>query len=254
MDILAGAEIVPDGIDPDVLKGEIMLQFGLLQPLYSEPEIMKNAIIQWFQARQWTFQHLLNIITAEYSPIENVDRHDQWTRTVERALDRTDNATDGINETYTRSNTETSSATDERETENSLTRNTESDVDTTGETIGQVSAFNSSSWQNSDKNNSTGNTTGSEDVTESGTGSVSDTHSGTKTLSGTDGKTGTNTHRNIADEDEDTTETYTQHLHGNIGVTTNQAMIEQELALLAHFNIYSWIAMNLRDSLFLEVY
>lgn len=236
--VLDGVSLVPAGIDVDTLKGEIMLQCGLLQPLYSEPATMKSAIAQWFSARAWTFEHLLNIINAEYSPIENTDRYDNWTRTVDRALDRTDNATDGINESYGHNTTKTVTGHN--------TRSTTSEVDTTGETIGEVSAFNSSDWQNSDKNTSEGNTTGSEDVTE--TQNVSDA------LTGSDTKTGTNTHRNVADEDEDTTETYTQHLHGNIGVTTNQEMIEQELALLAKFNIYTWIALNLRDSLFLEVY
>lgn len=208
--ILDGVDLVPDGIDTDILKSEIMLQCGLLQPLYPEPSTMKVAIRQHFASRAWTYQHLLNIINAEYSPIENTDRYDNWTRTIERALDRTDNET----------GTETTS------------RNTSSEVETEGETIGQVSAFNSSSWENSDKNNSTGTTSGSESVT----GSAS------------------NTKRNVADEDEDTTETYTQHMHGNIGVTTNQEMITQELALLAKFNIYKWITFDLRDDLFVEVY
>lgn len=224
--VLDGVSLVPDGIDVDTLKGEIMLQCGLLQPLYSEPATMKSAITQWFSARAWTFEHLLNIINAEYSPIENTDRYDQWTRNIDRALDRTDNTTDAISETNTKNLTNT--------------RETDSQVDTSGTTTGQVSAFNSSDWSNSSKDSSTGQTVGDETVTERNTG--------------TDTKTGNNTRRNVADEDEDTTETYTQHLHGNIGVTTNQEMIEQELALLAKFNIYTWIAMNLRDSLFLEVY
>ena len=204
--VLDGVELVPAGIDPEILKSEIMLQCGLLQPLYSEPETMKAAIKQWFSARQWTFQHLLNIIAAEYSPIENTDRYDSQTRQIQRALDRSDNET-GTN-----------------------TRATESGVNTTGETIGTVAAFNSDQWQNSDKNNSSGETTGTESIT------------------------GSDTRQNVADEDENTSETFTQHMHGNIGVTTNQEMITQELALLADFNIYTWIAMNLRDSLFLEVY
>ena len=224
--VLDGVSLVPAGIDVDTLKGEIMLQCGLLQPLYSEPATMKSAITQWFSARAWTFEHLLNIINAEYSPIENTDRYDQWTRNIDRALDRTDNTTDAISETNTKNLTNT--------------RETDSQVDTSGTTTGQVSAFNSSDWSNSSKDSSTGQTVGDETVTERNTG--------------TDTKTGNNTRRNVADEDEDTTETYTQHLHGNIGVTTNQEMIEQELALLAKFNIYTWIALNLRDSLFLEVY
>lgn len=216
--VLDGVNLVPAGIDQEILKSEIMIQCGLLQPLYPEPETMKAAIKQWFSARQWTFQHLLNIIAAEYSPIENTDRYDTQTRTIERALDRTDN--------------ETGSRTESR----SNSRDTESEVSTTGETIGTVAAFNSDVWQNSDKNNSSGTTNGTENVT------------------GTDSLQGSDTRRNVADEDENTSETFTQHMHGNIGVTTNQEMITQELALLADFNIYTWIAMNLRDSLFLEVY
>lgn len=224
--VLDGVSLVPDGIDVDTLKSEIMLQCGLLQPLYSEPAVMKNAITQWFSARAWTFEHLLKIINAEYSPIENTDRYDQWTRTLNRALDRTDNTTDAISETDTKELTNT--------------RETDSRVDTSGTNTGQVSAFNSSDWSDSSKNSSTGQSSGNETVTESS--------------NGTDTRTGNNTRQNVADEDEDTTESYAQHLHGNIGVTTNQHMIEEELALLAKFNIYTWIALMLRDSLFLEVY
>lgn len=216
--ILDGAELVPAGIDPDIVKSEIMLQCGLLQPLYPEPETMKNAITQWFAARHWTFEHLLNIIKAEYSPIENTDRYDEQTRDIKRALDRTDDEKRSRDESRDRS------------------QDTTSNVSTNGETIGEVSAFNSDSWQNSDRNTSTGTTSGSENMT------------------GSDSLEASESRKNIADEDENTLEKFTQHLHGNIGVVTNQKMIEEELALLAHFNIYSWIAMNIRESLFLEVY
>lgn len=216
--ILDGAELVPAGIDPEIVKSEIMLQCGLLQPLYPEPETMKNAITQWFAARHWTFEHLLNIIEAEYSPIENTDRYDEQTRDIRRALDRTDNENKSRDESRDRS------------------QDTTSNVDTTGETIGDVSAYNSDSWQNSDRNTSTGTTSGTENIT------------------GSDSLEASESRRNVADEDENTLDKFTQHMHGNIGVTTNQEMIEQELALLAHFNIYTWIAMNIRESLFLEVY
>ena len=216
--ILDGAELVPAGIDPDLVKSEIMLQCGLLQPLYPEPETMKNAITQWFAARHWTFEHLLNIIKAEYSPIENTDRYDEQTRDIKRALDRTDDEKRSRDESRDRS------------------QDTTSNVNTNGETVGEVSAFNSDSWQNSDRNTSNGTTAGTENIT------------------GSDSLEASESRKNVADEDENTLEKFTQHMHGNIGVTTNQEMIEQELALLAHFNIYSWIAMNIRESLFLEVY
>lgn len=240
--ILDGAELVPAGIDPDIVKSEIMLQCGLLQPLYPEPETMKNAITQWFAARHWTFEHLLNIIKAEYSPIENTDRYDEQTRDIVRALDRTENESSTGNENRSRNEDRNRSENRER------SQDTSSDVHTEGETVGEVSAFNSDSWANSDRNTSTGDTRGNENIT--GTEEMT----GSDSLSGSDRMDRTDQRNNTADEDENTKEVFKQHLHGNIGVTTNQDMIEQELALLAHFNIYSWIAMNIRESLFLEVY
>lgn len=240
--ILDGAELVPAGIDPDIVKSEIMLQCGLLQPLYPEPETMKNAITQWFAARHWTFEHLLNIIKAEYSPIENTDRYDEQTRDIVRALDRTEDESRTGNENRSRSEDRNHSENRER------SQDTSSDVHTEGETIGDVSAFNSDSWSNSDRNTSTGDTRGNENMTGS------EEMTGSDSLSGSDRLDRADQRKNTADEDENTKEVFKQHMHGNIGVTTNQDMIEQELALLAHFNIYSWIAMNIRESLFLEVY
>jgi hypothetical protein len=240
--ILDGAELVPAGIDPEIVKSEIMLQCGLLQPLYPEPETMKNAITQWFAARHWTFEHLLNIIKAEYSPIENTDRYDEQTRDIARALDRSEDESKTGNENRSRSENRNRSENRDHD------QNTTSDVHTTGETVGEVSAFNSDSWTNSDRNTSTGDTHGEENI------NGNETMRGSDTISGTDRGETSETRKNSADEDENTKEVFKQHLHGNIGVTTNQDMIEQELALLAHFNIYSWIAMNIRESLFLEVY
>lgn len=40
----------------------------------------------------------------------------------------------------------------------------------------------------------------------------------------------------------------------NIGVTSNVQLIREQLGLLEEFNIYKWIAMNLRHSMFLEVW
>lgn len=264
--ILDGAELVPAGIDPDLVKSEIMLQCGLLQPLYPEPETMKNAITQWFAARHWTFEHLLNIIKAEYSPIENTDRYDEQTREIKRALDRSEDesrsGTDSKSRSEDRNRSENKSHNENRDREESRDRNqdTTSDVHTEGETIGEVSAFNSDDWSNSDRNTSTGDTHGTENITASESMEGSETLRGSESLTGSDKISGTErgetseTRKNTADEDENTSEVFKQHLHGNIGVTTNQDMIEQELALLAHFNIYTWIAMNIRESLFLEVY
>ena len=45
-----------------------------------------------------------------------------------------------------------------------------------------------------------------------------------------------------------------QHLHGNIGVTSNQDMINQEIALLEKFHVYDWIALQIEADLFIILY
>lgn len=54
------------------------------------------------------------------------------------------------------------------------------------------------------------------------------------------------------DVEHEYTKTYEQHTHGNIGVTTNQQMIEAELKL-REFNIYTWIAEDFFKNFMLGV-
>ena len=218
--------VVPEGIDIDILKGEIRLQCGLLTPLYPEPETMKAAIAQWFAARSWTFQHLVNIIKAEYSPIENTDRYDSTTRTITGSESGTDS--ENITGGHTISRDDNRSAS-------------ELQTDTgTGRNENTVSAYNASTYQPAvmDENSATNSMTRSESESANSSESLSEN----RTRACNDARS------------HNSTDTFIQHLHGNIGVTTNQEMINQELDLLHNFNIYQWITFNLRDSLFLEVY
>lgn len=198
--------VVPSPLDADSVRSAIMLQCGLQTPLYSEPETMAEAIRHWFASRAWTFAHLVKILESEYSPIENTDRYDETTRTITRALDRTD----------------TGSEDESRETESS--------IETDNEDINTVSAFNTDDWDNSSKRNTAGSTNGNENIT------------------------GERTTKNIADEDENTLDKFTQHMHGNIGVTSNQDMINQELDLLQRFNVYEWIAKEFASDLILQIW
>lgn len=200
--LLDGVSYVPNGIDPDILRSEIMLTAGLLTPLYSEPEVMKEAIKQWFLTRAWTFNHLLNIVKAEYSPIENYDRQEEYTKNIDSDRDKTD----------TLSNSDST----ERSVEGDLT------------TEQEVSPYNSSSYVDSQKST----------VTDGQTITTETTYGRTETIN----------------DDLDHNETYNGRTHGNIGVTTNQQMIDQELALLEKFNIYKWIAKQFSADLMLLIY
>ena len=219
--------LLPPGLNADLVKSNIMLECGLLTPLYSEPSTMKAAIQVWFLSRQWEFDHLLNIINAEYNPIENYDRYENSLR----------------NTSEERGSTETQSGSDKRNitTDHSGTDTTTRSVDEGDITTeNEVSAFNSATYSPDTKSITT-DTQVIENALEHG--ESIDTEDNVSY-----GK------RVARDDDMSGLDKFTSRIHGNVGVTTNQQMINQELELLAAFNIYQWIAKQFRINLILEVW
>lgn len=217
---------IPPEINPQTLQSSIMFECGLLTPLYSEPQTMRAAILQWFTERQWTFEHLVNIIKAKYSPIENTDRYEDLSESNIADISHSEN----IERDYLREE-ERSSGEDKSRAE---------EVNGQSDNNRNVSAYNVGDYTPTDSGSNTSST--SMDTSESNTYSESASYTESETDS---------TNRKI---DDDRTHQLLRHVHGNIGVTTNQELIQQELSLLQDFNIYNWIAMNLRHSLFLEVW
>lgn len=216
-DIFSGV-VVPEPLDPEDVKSAIMIRCGLLAPVYAEPSTFRQMCTYWFKSHKWNIEHLVNIILADYSPIENFDRYEDIT------VDRTGK------EAHSGSDNNTSSGSDSVSYGKSDTMQHGHNIEN------QVSAYNSSDYSNSEK--------------ELHSGSDVNTSSGSDTTNY--GKINTNTYGEIIDNTgKDVTKS---HLHGNIGVTTNQQMIEQELELLKSFNIYEWIASRFEDDLFLTVY
>ena len=218
--------VVPAGIDANILKSQIMLECGLLTPLYSEPAVMKAAIAQWFAARDWTFEHLLKIIRAEYDPIDNYDRREVWDKETDSWRDRTEQL----------------SGKDQRDFDSTLSnddstvRSVEGDLTTEQE----VSPYNSSSYVDSQKST----VSDGQEITTKTTYGRKDTQNDDITY----GK------KTTTDDDLDQNEHYEGRTHGNIGVVTTQEIINQELELLAKFNIYGWIAKQFCADLMLLIY
>lgn len=217
IDIFSGCT-VPAPLDIERVKSEIIKRCGLLRPVYGEPLVFQELCKLWFDNNQWNFDHLVKIIQANYSPIENVYESDHYstkhTGTDKRQLGGSDTFDHG--ETHTLSGTDT--VTDGSSTEH------------------DVSAYNSSGYQPSSKDTNSG------DI---------DTKYGKKdTASGRDttgyGKTDDFTHGHI--------ETYDRLRHGNIGVTTNDQLILEELSMLEKFNPYDWIAAKFERENFLQIY
>lgn len=167
---------LPTGLVKKTLTDNILLQGGEFEVLYSDPWALQNFISVWADREQATFQRWVDALAIEYAPLENYDRHEDWTDTLN---------SDGTSRTTGTNDTSTS-----------------------GTVTTDVSAYDSSSYQPKDK------------VTSSETIDNDTTENNTSTL--------------------DNEGVHTGRIHGNIGVTTSQQMLESELDL-GYWNIYSRI-------------
>lgn len=254
----------PDGINKEDVTDNILLEAGEFEPLYSDPFFMKSAIGLWSRKHYRTFKKWIDALNIEYAPLENYDRDESWwdhskkdndnTRTLDhqdkRTLDTEDKRTLDTQEKRTL-DTESKRTLDTQDKE---TRDTsdENVYDKTTTTETEVSAFDSSSYQPSEK------VTVDEDgtITTNGTGTDTFDHTGTDTLDNTGTDTLDNTGTDTLDhtgtdtvdysgtiKDEGGEEVNSSHggrIHGNIGVTTSQQMLQSELDI-ARWNIIQQI-------------
>ena len=127
--------------------------------------------------------------------------------------------------------------TDGTESGSSESNSTATQADTnessgSGTTTHSVTGFNSDTFANDDK--------------DAVTNQASETANSTAT-----GKT-TNSNSRTSGETE--TLSHTEHTHGNIGVTTNQQMITDEVVLRKKYDMYSLITREFKDKFCLEVF
>lgn len=204
---------LPEGMSEETMSDYIYMYAGENETRYSDPDILERLVHTWFTSRKTDFQYMWDALHAEYNPIENYDRHDDFTE----EIDSTTNRESHVKTTQEgEANTEDSSTT----TPGRITEE-------------QISAFDSGSYQPAKK------------IAESGTESSEGTTHGTNNST----TTGEGTEKNVLDH----TKKNTGRSHGNIGVTTNQQMIESELQL-RRFNLYKTIALEFEDEFTIPVY
>ena len=208
--LLDGVTLPTDDLDTELLKSVIVERCGLLEPLYSEPETMKEVISIWFRSHSWNIERIINLIKTKYSPLENYDRHED----LERGKSDTRNRTEATPENRTQEYSETGDVTNNEETERT------------------VAAFNTSAYTPADK-------------------TVRDARTQTETGGSTEGSTtGNLTGTEAGNENEHAI----NYIHGNIGVTTSQAMFLSEVDLLGGFNAYQFIAEMFSKDLMLSIW
>lgn len=179
--------VLPQGIDRQTIIDKICFDNAELSLLYIDPDTMRLLIKNWSTVQSPNWDRIAQALNAEYSPIENYDRHELWT------------------------DTGTSS------TQDSTTGSTQQTTGTTRKVAG---------WNNDSS------LTPTEGVDSNGSGSSTQQSSGSGTTSNRrEGRT-----------------------HGNIGVTTAQDMITQEVKLRSSITLADVISSSFRKQFCIMIY
>ena len=244
---------IPTQVDREILVDNILEECSEMQILYTNWDYLKSAIDRWSARMVFTWQKIADTLDLEYNPIENYNRTETYTDVIthtgteqnegEFATDREQDATRTIESSDSGSSTESRQRSESETSTNDV------------ETLEKVNGYNGvlsddtmkpKSMQVTDQDQSK---TGS--GTETGSGTTSSTGSSEDTLHDDTGESGTNSNTRTLDlEDE---YTHNAHVYGNIGVTTSQQMIMQELEL-NKMNIYTIIIDDFKKKFCLSVY
>lgn len=218
--------LLPPRLSKDIFIDFLMHRCGQLYPYHQQPHMLRIDISIWFQGHLEDFTRIRDALEAQYNPIENYDRH-EWSK-----RDYDNSGTDTV----------TDSGTDKIIDGGSDHTHDEGDVTTTPNITNttNVSAFDSDGYEPREQNSQTGNSkTVSEGDNTITYGRTQDTNYG---------KSQATQHGHQIDDE------YRSHTHGNIGVTTNQQMITQELELRTTQNVYDIICRLFEKEFIVQVY
>ena len=233
-------------INETALKQAIVRRCGDVEPYYQRDTDFQLFGALWFNSHKFLFSHAVALWNATYNPIENYDRTEtetvESTRTNDRDNTNTHSGTDETTTSGTRNESGAHGGTD------TTTRNLTDNATTNRET--GIAGFNSTVYSDANKEDETSTTTktGTETLQHGETILTDESTSGTERLN--------YGHRieSYGTDSEDSKVTRNSRIHGNIGVTTAQQMIEAELELANRFWIYDYIASAFESDNFITVY
>lgn len=212
---------IPTSVDRETLINNIIMEAAELELLFPNADILGRLIGNWSKTRLAAWNRMIGALDAEYNPIENTDRYEDHLEDYTRDLKESDNYTRDLKESdnYTRNLTDSGNNSSSGSTQNSRT----------GYNSGDLQVTDSSSSE--DHSNDTRSYTGSDERNKGYTGGDDRNK----------GYTGGDTRHTVI------------HTHGNIGVTTNQRMVEAELKL-RQYDIYKLITNEFIDTFCIGVY
>lgn len=204
---------LPEYFDKDTAVSTILLNCGEQEVIYPDPIALTNFIRIWSNKYQRFFERLAAAMQEDYKPLANYDRYEEW-EDHEKGAGTVKDTDKLVHGSVTTGDSHT---TDFARIESEETGSNE---DTTTNT---VSAFNSNTYQPRDQSTNEGETTVNKEGTEDRNIDVS---SGSKT-DATDNRTYDGLSNTQVDSD------HKGHMWGNIGVTTTQKILREEIAVSA---------------------
>ena len=70
---------IPEGLDADTLKNNIVVECAELEVLYADYSFFSYAIGVWSEKQLPVWERMKKAIDLEYNPLENYDRIEEWT-------------------------------------------------------------------------------------------------------------------------------------------------------------------------------
>ena len=217
--------VYPTGFTADqkqTVVGNILTECAELEVLFPDWDACKAMIGLWSKINAPVWDRIYQASLLEYNPIENYNR--------------TEVETTGVGKTSTHSGTDTStySGTD-TQTVGSSGSETHSGTDTN---TNAITSYDSNSLYTHDQDTFKHGHV----VTDSSTGSNSTTYGKRESLQ----------HGETINDVENITRN--NHTSGNIGVTTSQQMLEQEIEIAAKLNIMDVMVQSFKERFCLLVY
>lgn len=212
---------IPTSVDRETLIDNIIMEAAELELLFPNADILGRLIGNWSKTRLAAWNRMIGALDAEYNPLENSDRYEDHLEDYTRDLKESDNYTRDLKESdnYTRNLTDSGNSSSSGSTQNSRTGYNSGDLQVTDSSSSEDHSDETRSYTGSDERNK--GYTGGDDRNK--------------------GYTGGDTRHTVI------------HTHGNIGVTTNQHMVEAELKL-RQYDIYKLITNEFIDTFCIGVY
>lgn len=274
--------LLPSGLTKKTLTDNILMRGGEFEVQYGDPEFIRFAIGAWSDKWMPTMTRWVNALAIEYNPLENYDRMEDWTDNVERSdasssgrnLDRSEGRTH--DESEAADSTESTLSHESASYDQSDAKSSTSDNDSTSTFdrdkysnppthTTKKSAYDQSTYSPYSEETDSGKWEEKTDVSmktsESAASSSNSSGTTNNSVSGSTSRAGTSNDNSSVDESEtmDTSSAmnndsvHSGRIHGNIGVTTSQQMLLQELDL-GYWNVYEKITELFLQEFTIPVY